>query len=198
LQNFHIRRHETVSCLFNDCGFATNVAGTWRSHFCRNHNLTNAEKGSLRHQLVISHPTLTDSTESDEDNCENYRFDSTNEVPDDEQGTVLTENEIEKSMATFFLKMQVVWNIPEYMVQDIFDTFVELHNASLQRERGFNTHDCASLRPAQSATAESRSFFEEQHSLGTSFRRRSYFVHKMPHVKPGKILMLKIYNCSND
>jgi len=194
LRLIHLRRSDTVRCFFKNCSFSSNVIGTWNSHISRYHDLKTANehdiKCSLREQLPTEEYDLLEA---------DYSVGTSNGSETDTPSTSIlsaVQPSIEKSLAVFFLKMLVIWTIPEYVIQDIFETFSELHNLSLQQQLLKMTARYRESSPnldISTLTDVFNRIVNKDHYLGSTYRRKLYFTRRMPYVAPGTISSF-IYN----
>lgn len=71
---FHLKRHETVTCVFKDCNFKTNVYGTFAAHKSRKHTphlLTDFKSIFLEQNVIQYHSNSSPFTEDENEDCLN-------------------------------------------------------------------------------------------------------------------------------
>lgn len=132
--NVHIRHNkENTPCCYENCTFKTDNAETWRSHMSRTHKL-NTDK-ILNIYLLNQNSALQQTAEHFDVDIHDITADSkeTDHTCDELETTQskLNMNLFEKALAIFFLKMQVLWHVPEYAIQEIWTNFMDLHVISI-------------------------------------------------------------------
>nr|XP_032833101.1 uncharacterized protein LOC116955880 [Petromyzon marinus] len=118
--NKHLRSHETVSCMFKDCSFKSNVYSTFKSHKRQKHcqcSLTDFKEGIVKTQEVRG---LSDDTFSNEEiNTSTLEEDSscidTGEVPEN------LPKLVELKFASLLLKPENHYHVPGTAVDELLE-----------------------------------------------------------------------------
>lgn len=130
--NSHLKRHETICCVFNDCSFQTDIYGTYQTHKNRKHKtytLNNFKAGIVKNVSADSlNCTLGDTclTESDE-------FLDDAELED---GALVPEKEdllkvIEQKLAFVLLKLENCFHVPSSAVDELLNELQLLISSAL-------------------------------------------------------------------
>lgn len=120
----HLKKHETVHCVFKDCEYSTNIYSTFASHKSRKHNPHSFEdfKQSVL-QTYSTHET---------DDCE---F-SVNESEVDSEETLVKDGEdlvqvIVEQLGAFLLKLDCIFNVTSRCIDEIVEELQFItHSAS--------------------------------------------------------------------
>jgi len=174
---------EKVQCFIKNCAHETNNIHTWTSHFSREHDVSLVQLTDLKPDFFVPLPQtsidvqISDVAECDiDEELDNSAVESSSIDPDEH---IFAEN-FEKSLGTFFLKMQVVWHIPEYAVQDMSETFFTLYNCALKQALGkMGAHFDVNI--AKEVLGE---IVNRYGKFSSNYRRKSYFMSEMPYVAP--------------
>lgn len=174
-----MKNHECMTCCFSNCLFSTNNAGTWKSHMSRCHFVLTDVLRDCFKQEIDSTLNVQPISNCDEEVRESG-INGDNIICVDSS----SKRNIEKSLAHFFLKMLVKWQIPENAIQEILDTFVELHGLSVE-EMCYHVKD---FLPFDLQTQKDilYQFTADKSALSTNYRRLKYFTKHLPYVGPSK------------
>lgn len=117
----HLKKNETVHCVFKECDFYTNVYGTFASHRSRKHGIHSF--GDFRPKIV--HIAQTNITDIAKAHCSNELSD-VNEEPSgtgDFLGEYNTEElkgeEIELNLGHLLLKLESIYNVPSKCISEV-------------------------------------------------------------------------------
>lgn len=115
----HLKKNETVQCVFLECDFYTNVLGTFASHRSRNH--TPHSLSDFREQIVhryTDQPNITDGIPerhcSQEYEC-SAAYDGLEDCVTDELG----EDEIELKLGYLLLKLESIYNVSSKCITEV-------------------------------------------------------------------------------
>lgn len=110
----HLKRFETVPCVFKGCDYKTNIYTTFHSHKSRKHNPHSVEdfKTSVFHQYQNQPDEESDFVE-----CENH-CDSVIEEDEDLSKILI------KRLGLLFLKFECIFNVSKTCIDELVD---ELH-----------------------------------------------------------------------
>jgi len=177
LVNKHLKAFEKVDCLYKNCYFSTSNSGTWKSHLSREHDLSSIKLSDLKARFYVRDEEPC--TSASQDNTANTSIDVENDDNDtnDERAPDVSKASLESALGIFFLKMQVKWHIPEYAIQDISETFFDLHATALKY-----TMDSLNAESPKNVIDD---FMKKYGKFSTPYRRKSYFTHELPYVSPG-------------
>lgn len=107
----HLKRFETVPCVFQGCGYKTNIYTTFHSHKSRKHNPHSIDdfKTSVLHQYQNEPDESTDSFEV-ENNCDS--------VAKDEEDL---HNIIIQRLGLLLLKMECIFNVSKTCIDELVE-----------------------------------------------------------------------------
>lgn len=112
----HLKKFETVHCVFKDCAYSTNIYSTFVSHKSRKHNPHSLEdfKDTVIH--THTHP----DQETDNSSLLLHESEGTVEEELINEGEDLVEV-IVKQLASLFLKLDCIFNVPNRCVDEIVE-----------------------------------------------------------------------------
>ena len=204
----HIRGHETMKCPF--CDFESNILGTWKSHQTRSHSANSTIKQDYMVQLATAinsdnSPLLAPKPIVDNPIVNDVTIDSsaTSSV---QPGAIVDDdiqNDLLHMLATLFLKMQAMHNIPV----SVIDSIIECLNSynviqqslfysnieTILKNAGLSDQTLETVLP-QIDTALESVFYKstsEGGSLSTGYRRQSYCEKNMTYIKPVEYVLEK-------
>ncbi|XP_049330682.1 uncharacterized protein LOC111195788 isoform X1 [Astyanax mexicanus] len=109
----HLKKHETVNCVFKDCDYSTNIYSTFASHKSRKHNPHCLEDFK---QIVLQ----TYSCQATEDNLLLEESEVASEKPlvseSEDVGKVIVDQ-----LCSLFLKLDCIFNVPSRCIDEIVD-----------------------------------------------------------------------------
>ncbi|XP_041949691.1 uncharacterized protein LOC121709989 isoform X3 [Alosa sapidissima] len=114
----HLKKQETVPCVFENCSFKTNIYGTYASHRSRKHSLDVFKPELL--QRYVNPLNAGDDPIVEEDTQE-----AVSDLIDEEIGEL--PELIEKNLAHLLLKLECIFNVPQMCVNELVE---ELHFVS--------------------------------------------------------------------
>jgi len=178
IMNKHLKAHEKTDCLYKICYFSTSNIGTWKSHLSREHDFASIQLSDLKARFHDRNEVPTTSASQD---FASTGSDIENEDDDanDEGTSLISKASLESALGMFFLKMQVQWHIPEYAIQNISETFFDLHAEALK-----HTIDRSNADSPKNVIDD---FMKKYGKFSTPYRRKSYFTHELPYVSPGNM-----------
>lgn len=117
--NHHLKKQETVTCVFENCHFKTNIYGTFASHRSRKHTPHSVDdyKTELVQRYVNPLNTGDDPAFEEDDESAVGEDTADKELPD----------LIESSIAHLMLKLESIFNIPGRCIDELVE---ELHFVS--------------------------------------------------------------------
>lgn len=120
--NAHLRRNETVPCVFSGCTFKTNVYSTFHTHKNRKHN-QHSLKDFQANLICTNLNELDDSVDvlTDSKHVE-HEYETLNQ---DDFAEINLTNSIEEKIACILLKLENIVHIPKAVVDEVLS---ELHN----------------------------------------------------------------------
>jgi len=112
----HLRKKETVSCVFDNCSFKTYIHGTFASHKSRKH---------IPHSLNDSKPELLQRSvkrlvEGDDPVFEERTQETVSEDPEEDELRELP-NLIGKTLSHFLLKLESKFNVPQRCIDELVE-----------------------------------------------------------------------------
>lgn len=122
--NSHLKRHETIECVFSGCDFKTNICGTYATHKSRKHKPHSWK--DLKTDVIAKHPIATENEigflvlESD------GHVDTTLELDCGRD----TSGEIEKNIGSLLLKLESIYNVSGKYVDDLVEQLQFICKAS--------------------------------------------------------------------
>lgn len=110
----HLKKHETVCCVFKDCDYSTNIYSTFASHKSRKHNPHCLE--DFKHTVFQTY-----SIQTTEDSCQ---LADESDISSDE--TLVNEGEdlgkvIVNHLASLLLKLNCIFNVPTRCIDEIVE-----------------------------------------------------------------------------
>ena len=111
----HLRNHENVACVFNDCTFETNVYSTYTSHKCRKHNPHCLN--DFRSEIV----TIVNTSQGREDEGDDEDLSNEVDIGSEDNSADNSGSDIEVHLASFFLKLKSVFHVSNVATQEIVD-----------------------------------------------------------------------------
>jgi len=154
------------------------------SHFSREHTLNTVEPDDLKPEFYIQAqetPNLTQVYNDSEimEVDESYEYGEPGTSHNENDKTTSNEN-LEKALGIFFLKMQVIWHIPESAVQDLSETFFTLYNCALQQamvkmQTSFDENIAKEIL---------KEVFNKYGKFSTNYRRKLFFTQELPYISP--------------
>lgn len=115
----HLRKNQTVQCVFRECDFSTNVFGTFASHRSRKHtaNSSNDFRAEIVQKYVDHSSTSDDIGEA---HCsESYDCLRPYECSAEYAPEELKEEEIERQLGHLLLKLESIYNVPSKCVTEL-------------------------------------------------------------------------------
>lgn len=120
----HLKRNETVHCMFSGCNFQSNVCGTFKSHKHRKHNphsLIDFKPGVVTISEQLQEPDeVQDGSNEDGDACLNDDF---NEVAADLPGVVV------QNLGAMLLKLEHLVHVLSVAIDDFLEELHYLFNS---------------------------------------------------------------------
>lgn len=115
----HLRKSETVHCVFRECDFHTNVYGTFASHRSRQHTAHSSSDfwANIVHKYIDQSNITNNITEahcSEAYNC-SEAYVSSGEYQSEE----LKDDEIELKLGHLLLKLESIYNVPSKYITEI-------------------------------------------------------------------------------
>lgn len=100
----HLRKNQTVHCVFKECDFYTNVYGTFASHRSRKHTLHSSS------EFRVAQTNITDIAEA---HCsEAYKRSGTYDCIGEYETEELNGEEVELNLGHLLLKLESIYNVP--------------------------------------------------------------------------------------
>ncbi len=108
----HLKKYETVTCVFNNCEYRTNIYSTFASHKSRKHTPHSLEhfKPSILQNYTCQTPEDTEWTVDQSNLCEPF--------VEEEQDFVRIIN---NKLGCLFLKLESVFNVSNKCINEIID-----------------------------------------------------------------------------
>lgn len=117
----HLKKYETVVCVFKNCDFGTNIHGTFASHKSKKHTPHTLQdfKDDVLKMTCASSPNADDHSDME---VQDVEF----SVTDDGDGDDIKDlpNLLEKRLALLFLKLEIIFNVSNRCIDDVIE---ELH-----------------------------------------------------------------------
>lgn len=109
----HLKKHETVTCVFENCHFKTNIYGTFASHRTRKHTPHSLDdfKPELLHRYVNPVNAGNDPADEEDVECGESYDEERKELP----------NIIEANLAHLFLKLESISNVPKQCIDEMVE-----------------------------------------------------------------------------
>ncbi len=186
----HLKKHETVHCVFKDCDYNTNIYSTFASHKSRKHNPHCLE--DFKHTVFQTH--------SSQETADNSCLLDESEVSSDE--TLVKEGEdlgkaIFDELFSLLLKLHCIFNVPSRCINEIVEEFQFITSSASAPiikcivHDTFENHNCAveefvitdlvkricQLNPISAA-------FSEEGPLGTAYKINQYLKEHFSIVEP--------------
>jgi len=198
----HLKKHETVQCVFNDCDYSSNIYSTFASHRSRKHNPHCLE--DFKHSVLQTHTSQAteDSSPLIDDS----------EVTSDE--TLVTEGQdlvqvIVDHLCSLLLKLDCIFNVPSRCIDDIVEELQFITctaSAPVIRnivQNTLKTHNCSveelvitdlvnsicKLNPLSAALSE-------EGLLGTAHKRNKYTKEHFSVVEPLEYILCAKEGCT--
>lgn len=189
----HLKKHETVICVFQNCNFSTNIYGTFASHRSRKHtphSLTDFKEDIIK-RFVSSANTDQHSDVEIQDR----------ELPDDGQDddndVRVLPNHIEKMLALLFLKLESTFNVSNRCIDEVVEelNFIS-HSASGPiikhiLQSCLRKHNCEIDESVVSDMVTElcvanpfTSALSSSGPLSSAYKRRSYYIEQFDVVEP--------------
>lgn len=131
----HLKNHETVRCMFENCSFHTNVYGTFKSHKNRKHNPYSLK--DFKQGVIIESGAEISTDEFnenelpvEEENVEEENVDVSSNVEICTQGQDLSKI-IERKFASILLKLENDFHVPSNAIDELLTDLRYLHSASV-------------------------------------------------------------------
>lgn len=196
LKNVHLRKNkELVDCYYKNCQFKTKNVGTFISHFSRCHNYSHDDISLIDDKYFdVNDCVAVENSSFSLDNDEQLltsQFDEIDVEPESSGPAILDDEsaagKFEKSLALFFLKMQVVWNISESVIQEISEMFTDIHKQSV--EDLFRSLSGSTVNYMNEIQLLNNDFLSKltgaNGNLSSHYRRQIYFKKNLPLIEPG-------------
>lgn len=123
----HLKKQETVSCVFKNCSFKTNIYGTFASHKHRKHTPHSLDEFKEDVLKRFEKPLQTDqcsdvvNQEGEQSDIEEFRDDDVNVLP----------KLIERSLAHLMLKLESSFHVPNQCIDELVESLHFIcHSAS--------------------------------------------------------------------
>ncbi|XP_056450915.1 uncharacterized protein LOC130386152 isoform X1 [Gadus chalcogrammus] len=115
----HLRKNQTVHCVFRECDFSTNVFGTFASHRSRKHSAHSSN--DFRAQIVHKYIDRSNSTDDiAEAHCsEAYECSRAHDCSGEYEPEELKEEEIELKLGHLLLKLESIYNVPSKCITEV-------------------------------------------------------------------------------
>lgn len=193
----HLKKLETVSCVFKNCNFKTNIYGTFAAHRSRKHtphSLDDFKEDVLKRYVRPSN--TTDSNDSfDQENDQPYMDDIEDDLRE-------LPKLIEKSFAHLLLKLESIFNVPNRCIDEVVE---ELHFISHSActpiikdilQSCLRRHNCAidevvvseMVKDLSSANPISTAL-KSGGSLSSAYKRRQYFKEHFSVIEPTEYVL---------
>lgn len=189
----HLKKQETVSCVFKNCSFKTNIYGTFALHRNRKHTLHSLDEFKDDILKRYENPSQTDQC-SDLVNQEGEQSDS-DEFRDDD--VKVLPKLIERSLAHLMLKLESSFYVPNQCIdelveelhfishsasapimKDILQSCLKRHNCGIDEAIVSEiVNDICGANPISSSLRDGG-------SLSSAFKRRKYFNEHFSVVEP--------------
>lgn len=181
----HLRRHETVECVFAGCTFKTNIYVTFFSHKSRKHRSHSLE--DLKPDVIGEHQTLPHEADhvgdsDDEVTCINPPVD--------------ISNEIQQRIGLLLLKLESVHNVSGKCIDDLVEELHFIYTASAPViyqlvETSLKKNNCAVEEDIVTELAEelckshpTSKALGIDGPFGSVYKRRKYFKERFEFVEP--------------
>lgn len=198
----HLKKHETVQCLFAHCHFKTNVYGTFASHKTRKHT---PHLYSDFKEEVITH------IDQDEMATEQNPIAINDDDDDDDEPDVLQEsvetaagvlNTIVKKVGSLLLKLESIYNVSSQCIDELVEELSFISSvASIPVIRNivavnFKRLGCTAEDKVIAELAEElcngnpvSAAFGEDSPFRTAFKRKAYFKENFMIVEPVEYIL---------
>lgn len=186
----HLKKHETLHCVFKDCDYSTNIYSTFASHKSRKHNPHCLD--DFKHTVLS---TYSSQATEDSSVLVEEREVTSNETlvrEDDDLVKVIVDK-----LGSLLLKLECIFNVPSRCIDDIAEElqFITCSASSPIIKNivhtTFENHNCAveelvitelvnsicQLNPVSAA-------FSEEGPLGTAYQRNKYLKERFSIVEP--------------
>ncbi|KAK0148560.1 putative nuclease HARBI1 [Merluccius polli] len=201
--NDHLKRHETICCLFDNCSFTTNIYGTYQTHKNRKHKkytLKDFKAGIVRNYTSDSqNATLGDTCLTERDEL--------NDDTELEHGALVPDHEnlpkiIEQKLAFVLLKLENCFHVAASAVDELLNELQYLVSSALLPVSNnilFDFFNKNNLQVDQELIKElgcslyssnplSKALGKEG-PLATAFKRRQYYNDNFNSVKPVQFIL---------
>lgn len=202
---FHLRKNETVHCVFKDCDFQTNVYGTFASHRSRQH--ATHSSSDFQAQAVHKHIDQSNITDNivEEAHCSDaYTCLGEDDFSGEYETEELKEDEIELKLGHLLLKLQSIYNVPSKCINEVVAElqFISSSLSGPGIKKTVNAclrkHDCvlddtviSDLVKQLSESNSVSTALRADGPLATSYRRQQFFKKNFHVVEPVEFILDK-------
>ncbi|XP_013863274.1 uncharacterized protein LOC106517106 [Austrofundulus limnaeus] len=202
--NSHLKKHETIYCVFNNCSFQTNLYGTYQTHKNRKHSTFTLD--DFKEGIVIRDSNVDSLNCSSRDphltQSDEFLYDS-----DREDDVLVVEKEdlhkvVEQKLALILLKLENCFHVPSAAVDQLLSELHYLLGSALVPVSHnilvdfFNNHnlqlDQLLIKELGCALGSSNPFSKalgKDGLLATSFKRKQYYKHNFNIVDPVQYIL---------
>lgn len=186
----HLKKHETVHCVFKDCDYSTNIYSTFASHKSRKHNPHCLE--DFKRTVFKTYP----SQATEDSSCLLDESEATSDEVLVEEGEDLVKVIVDQ-LGSLLLKLDCIFNVPSRcideiveelqfitcsasapVIQNIVHKVLEHHNCTVEELVITDlVNSICQLNPLSAA-------FSEEGPLGTAYQRNRYLKEHFSIVQP--------------
>lgn len=201
--NSHLKKHETICCIFENCSFQTNIYGTYQTHKNRKHRtytLNDLKAGIVKNATADSlncsfgGACLTDSNESLDD----AELEDDALIPEPED----VPKVIEQKLASVLLKLENCFHVPASAVDELLNELHYLVNSALVpvanniladffRNRNLQVDQLLikELKCTLSSSNPLSKALGKEGPLATAFKRKQYYRNHFNIVDPVEFIL---------
>ena len=199
----HLKKHETVTCVFKNCNFSTNIYGTFASHRSRKHTPHTLQ--DFKEDLLKRYADAGDCGDIGVQDVEFSITDDGNYYEDVRD----LPNLIERRLALLFLKLESIFNVSNRCIDQVIE---ELHFISHSAsgpiiknilQACLRKHNCeiddAVVSDMVTELCDANPFTSTLSSggpLSSAYKRRAFFKEQFNVVEPVEYVLSKEENRS--
>ncbi len=202
--NSHLKRHETIECVFKGCDFKTNVYGTYATHKSRNHKSCSWK--DFKTDVNANCPVFTENEiHSPVLESDNYEDIDTSEELGCESDT---SSEIVRNIGSILLKLESIYNVSGKCIDDLVEQLQFICTSSTQYipklvSDFFTKNNCAVEQDLVSELVDKLCYsnplnvaFCPNGPLCSKFKREKYFKENFSVIEPVEYILDPEENCS--
>lgn len=114
----HLKKHETVICVFKNCNFSTNIYGTFASHRRQKHTLHSLQ--DFKEDLLKGYASSSNTDDYSDVDVQDGELSINDDGRDDNYVRDLP-NLIENNPALLFLKLESTFNLSNRCIDEVVD-----------------------------------------------------------------------------